>query len=102
MKHKTRWMISALLVTVALLLAVGGAVYAQAGGYDLSWWTVDGGGGQSSGGAFTLAGTIGQPDAGSMSGGGYTLAGGFWHAGAAGGTSPGGEGVVYLPLVVKP
>ena len=46
--------------------------------YAIDWFTLDGGGGASSGGNFTLAGTIGQPDAGTMTGGGYTLEGGFW------------------------
>src|SRR5438477_1677189 len=44
----------------------------------IDWLTVDGGGGTSSGGSFTLTGTIGQPDAGRLSGGNYTLEGGFW------------------------
>ncbi len=51
---------------------------AAAGVFDLTWFTVDGGGGTSSGGGFVLSGTIGQPDAGEMSGGGFTLLGGFW------------------------
>jgi hypothetical protein len=46
--------------------------------YSIDWYSVDGGGGTSSGGAYTLSGTIGQPDAGTMAGGGYTLSGGFW------------------------
>lgn len=50
--------------------------------YDLSWNTIDGGGGTSTsaGGVYTLSGTIGQPDAGTLSspGGTYTLNGGFW------------------------
>ncbi|MEE9293659.1 MAG: hypothetical protein V3W34_01670 [Phycisphaerae bacterium] len=46
--------------------------------YDLTWHTVDGGGGTSSVGTFTLTGTVGQPDAGVMSGGTLTLAGGGW------------------------
>ncbi len=46
--------------------------------FDLSWNTVDGGGGTSSGGDFVLRGTIGQPDAGDLSGGDFTLRGGFW------------------------
>jgi hypothetical protein len=45
---------------------------------DLSWNTIDGGGGISTGGALKLSGTIGQPDAGVMSGGGYEIGGGFW------------------------
>jgi hypothetical protein len=46
--------------------------------YNMDWFTVDGGGGTSSGGAFSISGTIGQPDAGVLSGGGYTVEGGFW------------------------
>ncbi len=39
---------------------------------------MDGGGGTSTGGVYSVTGTIGQPDAGTMSGGTYTLQGGFW------------------------
>ncbi len=51
--------------------------------YDVSWWTVAGGGEMfSTGGGYELGGTIGQTDAGPpggpMSGGGFDLAGGFW------------------------
>lgn len=46
--------------------------------YDLSWHTVDGGGGTSSGGTYTLTGTIGQPDAAYSEGEQYELLGGFW------------------------
>lgn len=46
---------------------------------DLSWFTIDGGGGTSSGGDFKLSATIGQPDAGApLVGGIFTLVGGFW------------------------
>ena len=52
---------------------------AQSGGqFDLSWSTIDGGGGTSSGGPFELSGTIGQPDAGVLAGGNFKLEGGFW------------------------
>jgi hypothetical protein len=47
-------------------------------GFDLSWWTIDGGGGAISGGGYTLDGTLGQPDASAMKGGGFALGGGFW------------------------
>ena len=87
------------LVAVALLLA-GRLSIASAQrdtGYTLDWWTVDGGGQtQPDGaGAYTLSGTIGQPDADEWSGGGYTLSGGFWGGGG------GVEYTVYLPLVLR-
>jgi hypothetical protein len=46
--------------------------------YSIDWMTIDGGGGTSTGGVYSVSGTIGQPDAGTMSGGTYTLDGGFW------------------------
>ncbi|GBC92487.1 hypothetical protein HRbin15_00957 [bacterium HR15] len=50
------------------------------GGYDLTWWTIDGGGITfATGGSFNLGGTIGQPDASNtLTGGAFTLTGGFW------------------------
>jgi len=77
---------------VLLLLAVAGMAYARLAGYSLPWWTVDSGGGASSGGNYQLSGTIGQPDAGTLSGGNYQLEGGFWG---------GGPQLLYLPLVKK-
>lgn len=63
---------------LALLLAVLALpVCAQ---YSITWSTHDAGGGTSSGGAYTLSGTAGQPDAGYQSGGAYGLIGGFWGA----------------------
>jgi hypothetical protein len=46
--------------------------------YSLDWSTIDAGGGTSTGGQFSLSGTIGQPDAGTLTGGSFTLQGGFW------------------------
>ncbi len=57
------------------LLLLGVSVQAQT--YSIDWYSIDGGGGTSSGGNYTLTGTIGQPDAGTLSGGNYTLTGGF-------------------------
>jgi hypothetical protein len=49
------------------------------GQYSVDWSKVAGGGGTSSGGQYSVTGTIGQPDAGSMSGGySYSVIGGFW------------------------
>ena len=89
-----------ILISIALcFFVVSGFTRAESmgGGYELSWYTLDGGGtmpGGRTGGSYSLGGTIGQPDAGTLSGGGYTLNGGFW-GGAALNYS------IYLPLVVK-
>jgi len=64
------------LLAVCGLWLCGGAVQAQ--NYSIDWFTIDGGGGTSTGGVFTVTGTIGQADAGHMSGGNFTLDGGFW------------------------
>ena len=34
--------------------------------FSLDWWTMDGGGGTSTGGVYSVTGTVGQPDAGPM------------------------------------
>lgn len=46
--------------------------------YSIDWYTIDGGGGVSSGGPYTMVGTVGQPDTGISSGGQYVLNGGYW------------------------
>ena len=52
---------------------------AHAQSYSIDWFTIDGGGGTSTGGVYSVSGTIGQPDAGVvMTGGNYSLTGGFW------------------------
>ncbi len=80
------------LVALAAL-ALAGAALAN-GAYEMPWFTVDGGGGESTGGGFALAGTVGQPDAGALSGGAYALVGGFW-------SGAGANFLRYLPIVMK-
>ena len=63
-----------LLLSISLLLPAAG--FGQQ--YSIDWQTIDGGGGTSTGGVYSVSGTIGQPDAGTMSGGNYMLQGGFW------------------------
>jgi hypothetical protein len=63
-------------VTVLALLMMTVAASAQT--YSVDWYSIDGGGGTSTGGVYSVTGTIGQPDAGHMSGGNYSLDGGFW------------------------
>jgi hypothetical protein len=58
--------------------------------YALDWFTTSSGGGPSTGGAYTLTGTIGQPEAGLLRGGAFTLEGGFW------------SGLLVVPTVEGP
>ena len=47
--------------------------------YSINWSTIDGGGGTSTGGVYSVSGTIGQHDAGGpMTNGQYSVTGGFW------------------------
>ena len=63
------------LLILGLLLP--GISFAQS--YSIDWYKISGGGGTSTGGGFSLSGTIGQHDAGGpMTGGNYSLTGGFW------------------------
>lgn len=54
------------------------AAVSPAADYAIDWWSINGGGGTSTGGVFTATGTIGQPEAGQASGGQFAVAGGFW------------------------
>ena len=65
----------ALLTIVLVMVSVVDA------DYSISWYTIDGGGGTSSGGTYQLSGTFGQPDAEYSGGGQYELLGGFWVGG---------------------
>jgi hypothetical protein len=87
------------LLLLVLAVAILGVVSASAlGGYTLNWWTVDGGGATSStGGSYSLGGTIGQPDAGTSAGGTYALSGGFWGGGSL--ASIGNS--LFLPLILR-
>src|ERR1700752_4218360 len=67
-----------LLALTIATVCLGLASLAGAQTYSIDWFTIDGGGGASTGGVYSVSGTIGQPDAGHMSGGNYNLDGGFW------------------------
>jgi len=73
---------AAFLLSCLLVFSVPG-LSRGAGQYAISRYTIGGGGGPSTSGAYKLVGTIGQPDAGWSSGGKYELLGGF---------QPGGPG----------
>ena len=73
--HRTLAQATALLLLSILNphLSTGFAQYA------INWHTIDGGGGTSTGGVYSVSGTIGQPDAGRpMTNGQYSVTGGFW------------------------
>jgi hypothetical protein len=75
MKNKTIASIARLAVSTMLLIVLAEA--GANGQYELSWYTIDGGGGRSSSGSYELLGTIGQPDAAYSAGGDYELLSGF-------------------------
>jgi hypothetical protein len=65
-----------ILCAAAIFLTT--AAHAQQ--YSIDWFTIDGGGGTSTGGVYAVSDTIGQPDANQqpMAGGNFSLTGGFW------------------------
>ena len=87
---------------IGMALAIGSASVAMGGNFDLTWHTIDSGGGTSAGGGLELSGTIGQADAGpasgAMSGGDFDLTGGFWVAADSAAIAPDcdGNGIVDL------
>ena len=65
-----------ILSTPAFLLVISAGL---AQSYSINWYKVAGGGGASTGGVYSVSGTIGQHDAGQpITGGTYSLTGGFW------------------------
>ncbi len=94
MERRKGWRLALLALVLAGLLLPVALALAQAS-FQLDWWTVDAGGGQLQGGAYTLTGTLGQADAGEWSGGGYQLLGGFWGLVSTPQT-------LYLPAILRP
>lgn len=67
------------LLLLALLIGIGlcpAGSQAQ-NGYDLSWWSLSGGG-ESTGGVYNLNGSILPAESARMIGGPYEMEGGFW------------------------
>lgn len=62
------WLIATIL-TVSMV---------QAAEYEIPWYTIDGGGGTSMGGPYSVTGTIGQADTGVSSADTYVNSAGFW------------------------
>jgi len=85
-----------LLITSLIMVLLISAALSPSQDFNMTWWSVDSGGGSCGGGDFSLNGTIGQTDTDTMTGGEFTLAGGI---------SP-GEAVlleveIYLPLLKR-
>lgn len=66
------------LLAAFVIIAAAADVSAD---YQVVWSTIDGGGGTSTGGQYSLTGTIGQADAAYSEGGRYEVLGGFWPGG---------------------
>lgn len=65
------------LILISFLLYAALGAHAQ--NYAITGQVIAGGGGDSTGGAYSVSGTIGQPDAGgSLTNGQYSVTGGFW------------------------
>ena len=83
MKHEDCQMITNVMKITILAFALVSRLLlstdAMAQSYSIDWYKVSGGGGTSTGGVYSVSGTIGQHDAGgSLTGGNYSLTGGFW------------------------
>jgi hypothetical protein len=75
------------LAAALVLVVLAHQAHAQA--FEVTWYTLDGGGGTSAGGIYSLSGTIGQPDAGAaLLGGVYSITGGYWTGVVAGDSCP--------------
>lgn len=73
------WQLQTLRNLIAGLLLAVTVFTAYAQSYSVDWSKISGGGGTSTGGVFSISGTIGQHDAsGAMNGGNFSLTGGYW------------------------
>jgi hypothetical protein len=81
------------IISVVLFLVLAQVASAQAS-VAISRWSIGGGGGQVSGGAIAVLGSLGQAIAGPTSGGVVSVGGGFVGGGIT-------AAAVYLPQVMK-
>ena len=86
---------------VVLLLLAAVVVSAVDLGYEVKWWSINGGAQISSGDGFSLTGIAGQPEAGpGMTGDDFTVSGGYW-SGDLEPVQP-ADGAIFLPVIQKP
>jgi hypothetical protein len=101
---KNRFILAQLVFVLVIITAAVLAADPEAPvSFDLSWHTIDAGGGECFGGGnIELHGTIGQPDAGvALTGGAFELVGGFWPGSVEPGTRcpadiAGGDGLINI------
>lgn len=89
---------------VASLLLIATPALAQEGdGYELSWWSLTGGGGNSEDDAqeYSLTGVIGQVATESLADGDFTVTGGIFTNESAKASSSGGAFDVFLPIILR-
>jgi hypothetical protein len=79
MHRKGFWRLVQLFVVILIGIFAVSGVLAQSAGYTLDQFVLAGGG-QATGGAYTLRGVAGQSAAGALNGGAYNLTGGFLQA----------------------
>ena len=71
--------LSKFLLLRGVCLVLISCLAAKAQDFSIDWWDIAAGG-TSTGGSYTVSGSIGQPDAGTLAGGDFVLTGGFWSA----------------------
>ena len=91
---RNRFGMKGVAIAAGVFLALGVALARAGGGYEVSQWSISGGG-QVAVGNYVLDDTSGQPAAGELSAGTYTIGGGFW----GGGTAKSASRLSYLSLV---
>ena len=90
----TRYLALAVLLGLFLFASAAWVQAASQSGFEIGWWTVDGGGGRLANSGYVLNSTAGQPDAGpALANGGYSLYGGFWYRAA--------RYKIMLPVVMR-
>jgi len=69
-----------LLRRLTIVITVFVATQLARGQFAIDWFSIEGGGGTSTGSGYTLSGSIGQADASpvTLNGGSHALEGGFW------------------------
>jgi hypothetical protein len=88
-------------ISLATLILVTGVAWAATLAFDADWHALTGGGGQATGGGYTLSAAIGQPLAGEVGDTNIRLRAGFLSAFVATPPHPTPAYWLYLPLNMR-